>query len=180
LIDEATFEAMPLVSDETGEHEVRFRETDRRVVKKTWPGTFGMQPEWSPQGWKPGSATPLEYLRRFMLHNSLFEDDVRLEGVIVSDKPSMLIGAVGGGCSIVISQRWLVAADSQNPHPTLDEIAAYMTERGFKALPNSFFGWFREADGVLLLDAKADNFVKTPDGILPFDLVLTRCHESSA
>jgi len=175
LIDEAAYEALPLVSDETGGHEVRFREEDRRVVKKTWTGTFGMVPEWSPQGWRPGSATPLDYLRRFMLHNHLFQDDVRLEGVILSAKPATLVGAEGGNCSLVISQRWLVAAEPENPHPSLDEIAAFMDELGFEALPDSFFGWYRAEDGVLVLDAKADNFVKTPDGILPFDLVLTRC-----
>jgi hypothetical protein len=139
-----------------------------------------MVPEWSPQGWRPGSATPLDYLRRFILHNYLFQDDVQLEGVIFSDKPSMLIGAVDGGCSLVISQRWLVATDPENPHPSLEEIAAFMGELGFTALPNSFFGWYRETDGVLVLDAKADNFVKTPDGILPFDLVLTRCESTAA
>jgi hypothetical protein len=170
---------LPLVSDETGEHEVRFREDDRRVVKKTWPGTFGMMPEWSAKGWYPGFATPLDYLRRFTLHNFIFQDDVQLEGVIVSDKPVTLIGAVEGGCSLVISQRWLIAADAENPHPTLEEIATFMTELGFTPLPDSFFGWYREADGVLVLDAKPDNFVKTPDGILPFDLVLSRSHEST-
>jgi hypothetical protein len=174
LIDEAAFEALPLVSDETGEHEVRFREEDRRVVKKTWTGTFGMVPEWSPEGWRPGSATPLEYLRRFILHNHLFQDDVRLEGVINSAIPATLVGAEGGGCSLVISQRWLVADDPENPHPSLEEIAAFMQELGFDTLPDSFFGWYRAEDSVLVLDAKADNFVKTPDGILPFDLVLAR------
>ncbi len=44
VIPEADFEALPLVSDETSEHEVRFRDSDRRVIKKTWPGTFGMAP----------------------------------------------------------------------------------------------------------------------------------------
>lgn len=162
------------MSDETGEHEVRFREDDRRVVKKTWPGTFGMIPEWFPDGWRPGSASPLDYLQRFILHNQLFQDDVQLEGVILSDKPSTLIEAVEGGCSLVISQRWLVAADPENPHPSLEDIAAYMNERDFTGLPDSFFGWYRAADKVLVLDAKADNFVKTPDGILPFDIVLVR------
>ncbi|HBJ83288.1 MAG TPA: hypothetical protein DDZ88_05330 [Verrucomicrobiales bacterium] len=174
LIAEPEFERLPLVSDETGEHEVRFHEPDRRVWKKTWPGTFGMMPEWSPEGWKPAYATPLEYLERFILHNALFQDDVRLEGVVITAQPPALVGAVPGGCSMVISQRWLIAADDQNPHPIVSQISAYMQERGFKPLPDSFFGWFREDDGVIVLDAKPDNFVLTPDGILPFDLVLAR------
>jgi hypothetical protein len=175
LIREAEFELLPLVCDETGEHEVRFRESDQRLLKKTWPGTFGMVPEWSPEGWKPAAATPFEYLDRFLLHNDLFDDDVRLEGVIVSARPVGLVGALEQGVSILISQRWLVAADPNSPHPTLFEISSYMAERGFESLPDSFFGWFRESDGILVLDAKPDNFIKTPDGILPFDLVLFRC-----
>lgn len=35
LIAEADYETLPLVSDETGEHEVRFRDSDQRVVKRT-------------------------------------------------------------------------------------------------------------------------------------------------
>ena len=154
---------------------MRFREADLRAVKRTWNGTFGMVPEWSPAGWRPASATPLEYLRRFALHNAIFLDDVRLEGVIVAAETSRIPGAVPGGCSLVISQRWLVAADVENPYPEAGEIADYMTERGFAPLPDSFFGWLRESDGILILDAKPDNFIRTPDGLLPFDLVIVQC-----
>jgi hypothetical protein len=175
LISESDFEALPLVCDETGEHEVRYRESDRRLIKKTWPGTFGMVPEWSRAGWRPAAATPLDYLDRFRIHNRLFQDDVNLEGIIISAKPVALVGVVPGGVSIVISQRWLVAADADNPLPSIEEVADFMTKLGFESLPDSFFGWFRESDGILVLDAKPDNFIKTPDGILPFDLVLFRC-----
>ncbi|WP_395749683.1 hypothetical protein [Prosthecobacter sp.] len=97
LIGEQDFERLPLVCDETGQHEVRFHEEDRRVWKKTWPGTFGMMPTWSPEGWTPTCATPLEYLERFILHNALFQDDVKLEGIIISAHPSRLAGALPGG-----------------------------------------------------------------------------------
>ena len=136
-----------------------------------------MVPEWSPGGWRPASATPLDYLQRFEMHNAIFLDDVHLEGVIVTDRPSSLVGAVPGGCSIVISQRWLLAADPEDPYPTEDAIASFMQDLGFTALPDSLFGWLRETDGVLILDAKPDNFILTPDGILPFDLVIVRCME---
>jgi hypothetical protein len=52
-----------------------------------------------------------------------------------------------------------------------------MESLGFTALPNAFFGWLREADGILISDAKPDNFILTPDGILPFDLLMVRCVE---
>jgi hypothetical protein len=48
VIAEQDFERLELISDETGEHEVRYRQGDHRAVKRTWPGTFGMVPEWSP------------------------------------------------------------------------------------------------------------------------------------
>lgn len=117
-------------------------------------------------------ATPLQYLQRFGALSQLFDDDLRFEGIILSGKESQLVDAVPGGCSMVISQRWLVAADPDDPTPTLEEISTYMAERGFQAIPDSFFGWIREADGLLILDAKPDNFVKTVAGILPFDLMI--------
>lgn len=138
-----------------------------------------MVPVWQDGSWKPGSATPLDYISRFAMHNALFEDDVRLEGIIISDKPSTLIGAVPGGISIVISQRWLVAADPERPHPTEEEIAAFMKELGFDAIPDSFFGWFNESTALLLLDAKPDNFIKTSEGVLPFDVMLMRLQDNS-
>lgn len=179
LIEETKFEALPLVSEETSEHEVRFRESDHRVVKRTWTGTFGMVPAWVDGMWRPAAATPLEYLRRFALHNQLFQDDVRLEGVIVSERPTTLVGAIPGGVSIVISQRWLIAADSEDPNPSDEEIASFMRELGFEAIPNSFFGWFSESAGLVLLDAKPDNLVKTAAGILPFDLLILPLNESA-
>jgi hypothetical protein len=168
---------LPLVSDETGEHEVRFRDSDSRVIKRTWAGTFGMVPVWQEGTWRPGFATPLEYICRFVMHNALFNDDVRLEGIIISEKPSNLVGAIPGGVSMVISQRWLVAGDPEAPHPTENDISIYMNERGFSAIPDSFFGWFNESTTLLLLDAKPDNFIKTAEGILPFDVMLMRLGE---
>ncbi len=177
LIAESDFLTLPLACDETGEHEVRYRESDQRAVKRTWPGTFGMMPEFSMAGWVPGYATPLEYLQRFELQNLIFRDQVWLEGVIHTGEKSKLVGAVDGGCSLVISQPWLVAANPEEPHPSDDEIDALMRERGFAPLPNSFFGWFRESDNILICDAKPDNFIMSPGGILPIDLLIVRCSE---
>ncbi|MFN7564902.1 MAG: hypothetical protein ACK5TH_24220 [Prosthecobacter sp.] len=172
LIREEDFEALPLVSNETSEHEVRFRQSDRRVVKRTWNGTFGMTPVRSPDGWIPAMATPLQYLQRFAALSQLFDDDLRFEGIILSANESQLVDAVPGGCSMVISQRWLVAADPDEPTPSLEEIAEFLTDLGFEPIPDSFFGWIRGTDGLLILDAKPDNFVKTAAGILPFDLMI--------
>ena len=81
---------------------------------------------------------------------------------------------------MVISQRWLVAGDPEAPHPTENDISIYMNERGFSAIPDSFFGWFNESTTLLLLDAKPDNFIKTAEGILPFDVMLMRLGEDES
>lgn len=39
------------------------------------------------------------------MHNALFQDDVQLEGVIISDKPSMNIGAVPSGCEAAVERK---------------------------------------------------------------------------
>jgi hypothetical protein len=114
------------------------------------------------------------------MHNQLFQDDVRLEGIIVSDQPSMLIGAVPGGASIVVSQRWLVAVDPDQPHPIESEITAFMNELGFEHIPDAFFGWFNEAESLVVLDAKPDNLIKTSAGILPFDFLMLSLIEREA
>ncbi|MDP1592040.1 MAG: helix-turn-helix domain-containing protein [Prosthecobacter sp.] len=59
LIAETDFERLPLVSDETGEHEVRFHEPDRRVWKKTWPGTFDPPTDLAHRRSKLGVSQPL-------------------------------------------------------------------------------------------------------------------------
>jgi hypothetical protein len=119
-------------------------------------------------------ATPLEYLERLALQNVVFADDFRVEGVNVSDKPSMVLFEAAGQPSLVISQEWVTAADAEHPTPSPDEISEYLRSRDFEPAPKSYFGWFRRADGVLIVDAKPDNFLKTLNGITPIDLQMSR------
>lgn len=151
------------------EHEVYFRESDDRAVKRTYPGTFGVTPD--VKGAQQ-SATPLFYLRRLTLLNEVFGSDMRLEGV-THGKP-MIIGQSGEQPSLVVSQPWARALDVNNPHPTFPEVAEFMTRIGFEPLPKSYFGWTRLSDGVLILDARTDNFIKTKEGVVPIDLVVDR------
>jgi len=44
LIPAADIDALPLVSNSTSEHEVHLRESDGRVVKRTWAGFYGQIP----------------------------------------------------------------------------------------------------------------------------------------
>ena len=40
---------------------------------------------------------------------------------------------------------------------------------GFRKLRDSFTGWARH-DGIVVMDAKSDNFILTANGIVPIDL----------
>lgn len=172
LISEPVWTALRLVSSGSAEHEVRYRAEDNRAVKRTHSGTFGFRPELQDAKWVSVPANPASYLRRFQLQNALFADDVWLEGVMNSEGPSMVIGQPPGGISLVISQPWLDAHEVSQPHPTEAAIAEYLKQRGFIRIPDAFYGWRREADGVVILDARPDNFVQTEAGLLPIDLHL--------
>ncbi|MFN3407818.1 MAG: NAD-dependent DNA ligase LigA [Limisphaerales bacterium] len=172
LISADTWAKLRPVSSGSAEHEVRYRAADNHAVKRTHPGTFGFRPECRDGQWISVPADPCSYLRRLQLQNALFADDVRLEGVMRTEGPSLVIGQPPGGISLVISQPWLDARDPRCPHPTEHAIAAYLTTRGFVRIPNAFYGWQRSADGVVILDARPDNFVVTEAGLLPIDLHL--------
>jgi hypothetical protein len=173
LISDSLWEAGTPITSHTAEHEVRYRGSDHRAVKRTWPGTFGFVPTCIDGSWQPAPASPSQYLHRQALQNELFGDQIVLEGAMVSSGPSMLIGQPPGGLSLVISQPWLDAVDVTNPHPDQSEIATLMQERGFEPLFASLYGWKSNSNGWVVLDAKPDNFIITPDGILPIDLLLT-------
>jgi hypothetical protein len=161
-------------SSDTSEHEVRYRLADHRAVKRTWPGTFGNLPTMVDGHWQPAPATPREYLHRWALQNELFGDEVRLEGGMLSLGPSMILGMPPDGLSLVISQPWLDAEDSRNPHPREIEIAEHLQIRGFAPLFRSLYGWRHLDEGMIILDAKPDNFIKTNSGILPIDLLIAQ------
>lgn len=174
LIAEADWAEHRLIAAATAEHEVRFRAADHRAIKRTHPGTFGFIPRQQSGQWKAAPASPLEYLERWQLQNELFDDSVVLEGVMVSAGASMVIGQPPGGISLVISQAWLDAVNPDAPHPTDAAVAEYLIQREFVAIPGSFFGWRRDRDKTVILDAKSDNFILTRIGLLPIDLQVTR------
>lgn len=92
---------------------------------------------------------------------------------MVSDKPSLILFEEPGRPSFVISQQWITAADSAHPTPSSEEIVEYLTSRGFEPAPKSYYGWLRREDGVLVVDAKPDNFMKTQGGVTPVDLQMS-------
>lgn len=60
LIPLAELSALPLVSNQTSEHEVWFREADQqRAVKRTWPRIFGFVYARDSSGWRSKAAGPV-------------------------------------------------------------------------------------------------------------------------
>lgn len=166
LILDHYFHELGVISDSTSEHKVYFRQSDRRAVKKTWAGVYGQVPVPKDGKLERTNASPVEYLLRMSLQIDVFGSDLRLEGVYISEEPSMIIGQPSRQPSFVISQSWL----DKEGIATNEGISAYLTEEGFREVPGSYFGWYRPADGVVIVDAKPDNFIKTAAGLVPIDL----------
>jgi hypothetical protein len=141
------------------EHEVFFHQEEGRVYKRTYPGTFGSAP--TERGLRR-TATPYFYLSRLELLKDVFGLDTRLEGIT---------GDVG--LSVVISEPWVYPADPQCPLPFLHEIVEFMRSLGFEGT-NRSYEWRRESDGVLVSDARPDNFIRSKEGVVPIDLIASK------
>lgn len=174
IVQDRDWYSLEPVSNATAEHEVKYRAGDHRAVKRTWPSMFGFVPKYIDGVWRPCAATALEYLQRQQIQNELFEDEIRLEGLMISEGLSMIIGQPPGGISFVISQPWVDAIHPHQPHPSETEIAAFLRSLGFTPLFGALFGWIHDEAGVVMLDAKPDNFIRTVAGILPIDVLLAR------
>ncbi len=64
--------------------------------------------------------------------------------------------------------------------PSLEEIARFLTSEGFTEIRGSYFGWWRAVDMVAIVDAKPDNFVRLPAGLIPRDLQMAIFTEMEA
>ena len=170
LIDDRELDSLLLISNSTSEHEVWYREFDNRAVKRTWPGFFGQVPIWKAGRLDRAPATPVQYLERQRLQNEVFDGDIILEGVNVSSRSSMIIGEPAGLPSFVISQPFIETTEENFPAPSETQIAALLSAHGFEAVPGSYFGWQRVSDGVVILDARRDNFILSAEGVIPIDL----------
>ncbi len=170
LIPDGAIDVLPLVSNSTSEHEVFFRPWEGRAVKRTLAGVYGQIPCAKNGALDRRNASPTEYLRRMAFQILLFDSDLKLEGVTISDKPSLVLFEPPGQPSFVVSQRWFEMAGKV----TTEEIQALMEEAGFEFVPKAYFGWFRRADGMVVVDAKPDNFIKTAVGLVPIDLQMAQ------
>jgi hypothetical protein len=150
---------------------------DRRVVKCTKPGKFGLGHGPKGRYGTHSAATPLFYLERLELMNQEFPTDIRLEGIV--------LGKSDRGNEedlrpfIVTSQRLIEPVDKQRPNPTEPEIEGLMLKLGFKLLRDQCYNWIRESDRVIVTDAKMLNFITTDEGIRPIDLIISKDQSST-
>lgn len=102
--------------------------------------------------------------------NRVFDSGLRLEGITLGK--SLVIGVTGDQPSVAISP-WIRPANPGRPHPSNAEIAEFMESLGFMEVSRSYYGWQRRADGITILDARPDNFIKSQQGVVPIDLVIS-------
>ena len=169
FIPDAHFEGLKKFPEVTAEHDVFDRPSDGRVVKRTFPGTFGTS-EGEPG---TGATTPEYYLKRIQEMNREFGTDVRMEGVWMGDTAKTGWRGHGKEPSIVTSQSFIDAKDVEHPNPTEEEVAAYMRSHGFEPWGTARHGWIR-SDGMVVMDAHPKNFINSPTGIVPIDLVIKK------
>ena len=62
------------------------------------------------------------------------------------------------------------AADRRFRAPTEWQIEDFLREHGFEHVPGAYFGWYLAEDHVGMVDAKADNFILSHEGVVPVDL----------
>jgi hypothetical protein len=152
------------------EHRLWLASEGDRYFKATFPGKYAFTVIADGAGLPDlAEGTPLEYLERLLLQNSVFGDAVYLEGV--AQEPN--------GNVIVSSQPHIAGEEV-----TREEILAFMSRLWFKPLPNLHLGrsgslaFYRDLDEVALFDAHPGNFVKDQEGVvLPIDLILVRAGE---
>jgi hypothetical protein len=157
------------------EHEVFLWVSDRRVVKCTFPGAFGFVKD--TLAGRTRKATPLSYLCRLELMNEVFGDCLVMEGVA--------LGTPRSGSStekrpyLIISQEFIEAEDEGRPEPSEEEIADFMLSLGFNKVDNFDYQWHREHDRIIVCDAKPANFVKSHEGVIPIDLLISKINPAT-
>lgn len=147
LVSPDFLEELPILSESTSEHVVYLRD-DGRVVKRTKELYYGQVPAAEGGALISKSASPAEYLRRMALQTAVFHSDLRLEGFTIP-KESLFFDDPSEAPYIVISQPWL-KSEGVVTNKAIEEL---LSKEGFTPVPDSFFGWVRKADGVVVLDA---------------------------
>jgi hypothetical protein len=139
-----------------GEHQVYFQRHTRRYVKSTLPARhkgYGIA-----LGSFDRGATPSEYLDRLNLQNCIFDDDIRLERIVLKDEKPI----------IVTSQPAI-----EGPPPTQIALDELMTGKGYEKLADG--AYYDAQAGLLVFDLIPRNAIQAANGhIYPIDPVIQR------
>ncbi|MDR3561747.1 MAG: hypothetical protein P4N59_09975 [Negativicutes bacterium] len=157
--------------DDTREHHVYLR-PDRRIIKCTKPGRFGLGHGAGGRYGNHCDATPLFYLQRLELMNQEFPTDLRFEGMALGTSEYENDGRLYP--YIITSQRFIEAADNNKSHPNEEEIEDFMRQLGFSLVQETTTSWVRESDLLVVTDTKMLNFIISDNGIIPIDLIIGR------
>lgn len=156
---------------EGGEHHVYHRPGEDFVTKATHSGNYGqvldqMGPE---EGYRFNlrPASPSEYLTRLALTNNVFGDDIKVAGYERTPE----------GPSIITTQPLM-----EGPHPKKARVEAFLRRNGFAPMDEKLYDnktinptkrpWYRPSDGVVVVDAKPQNFVLHNGKVTPVDLMI--------
>lgn len=140
--------------------------------KITHPGKAGigvefdyeMLPPFAVIGIFARELLPSEYLARLILQNLEFGDDIRLEGYLARDEPS-----------IVVSQPHIRGAPA-----TADQMASQMKLLGYRSMGSLEVGrknsisFYHPERRIALFDAHPGNFFHVGQVTLPIDGIVTR------
>jgi hypothetical protein len=160
-----------------GEHCVGFHPESSCWWKTTHPGKCGVGaefhydelPPFQISGVSARELLPSEYLDRLIVHNEEFGDDIRLEGYLIGEFPSL-----------VISQPDIVGEPA-----TAADMELQMAAMGYLLLPGLNVGkagsisFYHAEKRIALFDAHPGNFFRTGDMTLPVDGIILKITEDA-
>jgi hypothetical protein len=147
---------------EGSEHRVYLHAGSARVFKATRPGLFGESYFIQNEKIFQKNCRPLEYLARLRLWKHLFGSAPKAHGVTSAGQ--------------IVSSHEFITGEL----PSQDEVDPFLIRAGFSPIRQKYWLWQkvypRHHLRVELGDARDENFVKTPSGIVPIDVRLWAYH----
>lgn len=153
-----------------GEHSVAFDPANAIWWKTTHPGKAGVGAEFHYEAVPPFRITnvsarellPSEYLSRMLLHNREFGDDVRFEGYLDAEQPSL-----------IVSQ-----PDIEGEPATAEDMIGQMLQFGYLSLGMLEIGkagsisFYHPDRHIAVFDAHPGNFFRAGDITIPIDGII--------
>lgn len=143
--------------DEGSEHLVLFDEQTSEVVKLTRPGTYGDYYEIINGRINPFDSTPAEYLLRMRWWEKLFSSAPNPLGITETGQ--------------IVSRQRFIQGDADPPQKEVDQ---FLLDAGVVAVMQDCWLWkkadYKSGIEIWIGDARSDNFVLAPGGMVPIDI----------